>query len=120
VEHISDRVAVMYVGKLVEHAATGVLFQRPLHPYTEALLSAVPKPDPRLRGEPIVLEGDVADPASPPSGCYFHPRCRYAKDICAQQGPELRELHKDHFVSCHRAEELNLIGVMGITEAATA
>ena len=113
VEHISDRVAVMYVGKLVEHATTGALFQNPLHPYTEALLSAVPKPDPRLRGEPIVLEGDVADPANPPSGCYFHPRCRYAQAICEQQEPELRELGKDHFVSCHRAEELRLTGVVG-------
>ncbi len=113
VEHISDRVAVMYVGKLVEHTATGVLFQRPLHPYTEALLSAVPKPDPRFRTEPIVLEGDVADPANPPSGCYFHPRCRYAQPICSQQEPELRELEQDHFVSCHRAEELHLVGVVG-------
>jgi peptide/nickel transport system ATP-binding protein len=113
VEHISDRVAVMYVGKLVEHAATGTLFQNPLHPYTEALLSAVPKPDPRLRGEPIVLEGDVADPANPPSGCYFHPRCRYAQGICSQEEPHLRELGKDHYVSCHRAEELRLVGVVG-------
>ncbi len=113
VEHISDRVAVMYVGKLVEHTATGVLFQRPFHPYTEALLSAVPKPDPRFRTEPIVLEGDVADPANPPSGCYFHPRCRYAQLICSQQEPELRELEQDHFVSCHRAEELHLVGVVG-------
>ncbi|MCU0522024.1 MAG: dipeptide ABC transporter ATP-binding protein [Anaerolineae bacterium] len=113
VEHISDRVAVMYVGKLVEHATTGELFQNPLHPYTEALLSAVPKPDPRLRTDPIVLEGDVADPANPPSGCYFHPRCRYAQAICEQQEPELRELGKDHFASCHRAEELRLIGVVG-------
>ncbi len=113
VEHISDRVAVMYVGKLVEHATTGALFQNPLHPYTEALLSAVPKPDPRLRGEPIVLEGDVADPANPPSGCYFHPRCRYAQAICEQQEPELRELGEDHFVSCHRAEELRLVGIVG-------
>ena len=113
VEHISDRVAVMYVGKLVEHAATGALFQNPLHPYTEALLSAVPKPDPRLRTDPIVLEGDVADAANPPSGCYFHPRCRYAQPICAQQEPMLRELGKDHFVSCHRAEELRLVGVVG-------
>ena len=77
VEHISDRVAVMYVGKLVEHALTDELFINPKHPYTEALLSAVPKPDPRIRTEPIVLQGEVADPSNPPSGCYFHPRCRY-------------------------------------------
>jgi peptide/nickel transport system ATP-binding protein len=113
VEHISDRVAVMYVGKLVESATTFALFQRPLHPYTEALLSAVPKPDPRSRTEPIVLEGDVADPANPPSGCYFHPRCQYAIDRCASEEPELRELEPEHFVSCHRAEELQLTGVLG-------
>jgi peptide/nickel transport system ATP-binding protein len=113
VEHISDRVAVMYVGKLVESATTDALFQRPLHPYTEALLSAVPKPDPRLRGEPIVLQGDVADPANPPSGCYFHPRCRYAVDQCETEEPMLRELEPEHFVSCHRAEELRLVGVLG-------
>jgi peptide/nickel transport system ATP-binding protein len=116
VEHISDRVAVMYVGKLVEHTKTTELFINPLHPYTEALLSAVPKPDPRWRTEPIVLPGDVADPANPPSGCYFHPRCRYAKDICVQKTPVLRELRKEHFVACHRAEELNLVGVQGLTE----
>ena len=113
VEHISDRVAVMYVGKLVEGATTIALFQRPLHPYTEALLSAVPKPDPRLRTEPIVLQGDVADPANPPSGCYFHPRCRYAVERCAVEEPLLRELEPEHFVSCHRAEELQLMGVLG-------
>lgn len=116
VEHISDRIAVMYVGKLVEHTRTTELFMNPLHPYTEALLSAVPKPDPRWRTEPIVLPGDVADPANPPRGCYFHPRCRYAKDICAQETPVLRELRKEHFVACHRAEELSLVGVLGLTE----
>ncbi|MCD6286410.1 MAG: dipeptide ABC transporter ATP-binding protein [Anaerolineae bacterium] len=116
VEHISDRVAVMYVGKLVEHASTEELFTTPLHPYTEALMSSVPKPDPRWRTEPIVLPGDVADPANPPSGCYFHPRCSYAKDICAKEMPQLRELKKDHFVACHRAEELRLVGVLGMTD----
>ncbi len=113
VEHISDRVAVMYVGKLVESAATEELFLNPKHPYTEALLSAVPKPDPRLRTEPIVLEGDVADPANPPSGCYFHPRCRYAVDRCKTEEPVLREISSDHFVSCHRAKEIILEGVAG-------
>ncbi|MBN1978293.1 MAG: dipeptide ABC transporter ATP-binding protein [Anaerolineae bacterium] len=116
VEHISDRVAVMYVGKLVETATTSELFLNPMHPYTEALLSAVPKPDPRMRTEPIVLEGDVADPANPPSGCYFHPRCRYQIERCVTEEPELREMGPDHFVSCHRAEELQLIGVLGKTE----
>ncbi|MBN2390193.1 MAG: peptide ABC transporter ATP-binding protein, partial [Anaerolineae bacterium] len=99
--------------KLVEGATTFALFQRPLHPYTEALLSAVPKPDPRARTEPIVLQGDVADPANPPSGCYFHPRCQYAVDKCAIEEPELRELEPEHYVSCHRAEELQLMGVLG-------
>jgi peptide/nickel transport system ATP-binding protein len=111
VEHISDRVVVMYVGKLVEHAKTSELFYNPKHPYTEALLSAVPKPDPRVRTTPIVLEGDVADPANPPSGCYFHPRCRYCVDLCKTEAPHLREIEPDHFVSCHRADELKLLGV---------
>jgi peptide/nickel transport system ATP-binding protein len=113
VEHISDQVAVMYVGKLVESAATDELFTNPQHPYTEALLSAVPKPDPRLRTESIELPGDVADPANPPSGCYFHPRCRYRMDICESKEPELRQIAPQHFVSCHRAEELRLVGVLG-------
>src|SRR5512135_2260045 len=91
VEYIASRVAVMYVGKLVEVAPTDELFEAPRHPYTEALLSAVPKPDPRLRSKRIVLEGDVADPANPPSGCYFHPRCRYAQVRCKTDSPELRE-----------------------------
>jgi len=119
VEHISDRVAVMYVGKLVETATTSELFLNPMHPYTEALLSAVPKPDPRLRGEPIVLPGEVADPANPPSGCYFHPRCRYCIDLCKTEEPALRKIGPDHFVSCHRAEELQLAGVLGQTGRVT-
>ena len=115
VRHISDRVAVMYVGRIVETAETEVLFSRPLHPYTEALLSAVPKPDPRLRSERIVLQGEVADPANPPPGCYFNPRCAYATGECRTKTPEQRELTPNHFVSCHRAEDLKLRGV--ITEA---
>ena len=112
VEHISDRVAVMYVGMLVESARTEVLYRNPLHPYTEALLSSVPKPDPRDRAEPIVLEGDVADPANPPSGCYFHPRCLYNdNDRCMAETPELREVEQGHFVRCHYAGELELAGV---------
>jgi len=117
VEHISNRVAVMYVGKLVEHALTDELFTNPKHPYTEALLSAVPKPDPRIRTEPVVLEGEVADPAHPPSGCYFHPRCRYRIDRCETEEPALRQIAQDHFVSCHRAEELKLTGVLGLAQA---
>ncbi len=112
VEHISDRVAVMYVGQLVESARTRELYTQPLHPYTEALLSAVPKPDPRQREEPIVLPGDVADPANPPSGCYFHPRCRYEDGArCRQETPELREIRPGHFARCHYAGELDLVGV---------
>ncbi len=114
VEHISDRVAVMYVGQIVESAKTSKLFTQPLHPYTEALLSAVPKPDPRQRGEPIVLEGDVADPANPPTGCYFHPRCRYNDGKrCVNELPTLREVQPGHTVRCHYAETLQLVGVQG-------
>jgi peptide/nickel transport system ATP-binding protein len=112
VEHISDRVAVMYVGQLVESATTKEIFTNPLHPYTEALLSAVPQPDPRARREPIVLQGDVADPANPPSGCYFHPRCRYSDGSrCTTETPELREVQPGHVVRCHYADTLDLIGV---------
>ncbi|MBN2501828.1 MAG: ATP-binding cassette domain-containing protein [Anaerolineales bacterium] len=111
VQHISDRVAVMYVGKLAEMAESDVLYNNPLHPYTEALMSSVPKPDPLYQSKRIIMEGDVADPSNPPSGCYFHPRCRYAEDICRTKTPQLRELGPDHWVSCHRAEELDLQGV---------
>ncbi len=112
VKHVSDRVAVMYVGRLVEMAPTAALFATPRHPYTEALMSAVPKPDPRLRAQRIVLEGEVADPANPPAGCYFHPRCRYAADPCRTVTPQLAELQPGHFVSCHRAAELTLKGIV--------
>ncbi|MBV7330122.1 dipeptide ABC transporter ATP-binding protein [Chloroflexi bacterium TSY] len=108
VKHISDRVAVMYVGKLVELADVDQLYQQPYHPYTEALLSAVHAPDPKSKSRKnrIVLEGDVADPANPPSGCYFHPRCRYAQERCHQETPELREISARHYAACHFAEEL--------------
>lgn len=111
VEHISDRIAVMYVGRLVEMAASEALYSQPLHPYTEALLSAVPKPDPRTPSKRVPLEGQVPDPANPPSGCYFHPRCRYAKDVCKAETPALRQVRVDRFVACHLAEELSLVGV---------
>jgi oligopeptide/dipeptide ABC transporter ATP-binding protein len=111
VKHIGDRVAVMYVGQIVEVAETEALFNSPKHPYTEALLSAVPKPDPRVRSRRIVLEGDVADPANPPPGCYFHPRCGYATDVCRTVTPSLEEMLPGRFVSCHRASELTLKGV---------
>jgi peptide/nickel transport system ATP-binding protein len=113
VEHISDRVAVMYVGQVVETATTDELFANPKMPYTEALLSSVPKPDPLIRTEPIVLPGEIADPANPPSGCYFHPRCRYAQEICRHEHPELREVGPEHWAACHFAEELTLTGVFG-------
>jgi peptide/nickel transport system ATP-binding protein len=111
VKHISARVAVMYVGRIVETAPTEELFAAPKHPYTEALLSAVPKPDPRLRSERIVLQGEVADPANPPPGCHFHPRCKYATGICREKTPVQEEVVPNHFVSCHRARELSLRGV---------
>lgn len=111
IEHVSDRVAVMYVGKVVEMTETEELFLQPKHPYTEALLSAVPKSDPRLKMERIILSGEVASPTNPPSGCYFHPRCRYAKDICKKQEPEWEEIKPGHFVACHFARELELQGV---------
>src|SRR5205814_1464924 len=92
VRHISNRVAVMYVGRLVEMAETEALFSAPKHPYTAALLSAVPEPDPRVRSRRIVLEGDVANPAAPPPGCYFHPRCAYAVDVCRTHVPPSQEI----------------------------
>jgi peptide/nickel transport system ATP-binding protein len=111
VEHISDRVAVMYVGRIVEMAASEKLYGQPLHPYTEALLSAVPKPDPRNPSKRVPLEGQVPDPANPPSGCHFHPRCRYAKEVCKTDTPALREVQTDRYAACHFAGELQLIGV---------
>jgi peptide/nickel transport system ATP-binding protein len=112
VEHICDRVAVMYVGRLVEVADTEELYGMPKHPYTEALLSAVPKPDPRARKERIVLQGEIADASNPPSGCYFHPRCKYCLDICRREVPEIKPISPHHLVSCHRSAELNLTGVV--------
>ena len=111
VKHISDRVCVMYVGKLVEMADTDELFQSPQHPYTAALMTAVPVPDPSRRDIIQDLPGEVANPANPPSGCYFHPRCRFAAEICRTEPPRLREIAPNHYVSCHRAEELQLAGI---------
>jgi peptide/nickel transport system ATP-binding protein len=101
----------MYVGKICEMADAEALYMTPLHPYTEALMSAVPKADPKYKSDRIIMQGDVADPSNPPSGCYFHPRCRYTIDRCKTETPEFRELKPDHFVSCHRAQELQLRGV---------
>ncbi len=117
VEYLANRVAVMYVGQLVEIAETSALFTTPKHPYTEALLSAIPKPDPEQRSQRIVLEGDVADPAHTPGGCYFHPRCRYAQAICHTDPTPLYDVGGAHFAACHFAEQLSLkgIGVLGQT-----
>lgn len=111
VEHISDRIAVMYVGKIVELADTNELMRNPLHPYTEALLSAVPPADPDIRPDRIRLQGEVPSPANPPSGCIFHPRCNYAKPVCSQQEPKLGENKPGHFAACHFASELKLRGI---------
>jgi peptide/nickel transport system ATP-binding protein len=111
VRHISDRVAVMYVGRIVELAETEALFTAPKHPYTAALLSAVPEPDPRVRSKRIILQGEVANPAAPPPGCYFHPRCPHAIDVCRTQAPAWQEITPARFVACHRAAELKLTGV---------
>ena len=111
VRHISNRVAVMYVGRMVELAETDELFRAPRHPYTAALLSAVPEPDPRTRSKRVVPHGEVANPAAPPGGCYFHPRCPYAVDVCRTETPAWQEISRGHFVGCHRAAELQLAGV---------
>lgn len=111
VEHISNRIAVMYVGKIVELADSEDLLRHPMHPYTEALVSAIPPADPDIQVNRIILQGDLPSPANPPSGCVFHPRCRYAKDICQQQVPQLEAAEPGHFVSCHFAKELTLKGV---------
>ena len=108
VRHISDRVAVMYVGQLVELAPTEAVFARPRHPYTAALMRAVPVPDPRIAVGDAILKGEVPSPAAPPSGCYFHPRCRFAQDRCCREAPLLREVSPGHFARCHFAEQLSL------------
>jgi oligopeptide/dipeptide ABC transporter ATP-binding protein len=113
VEHISDRIAVMYVGKIVEMAETTTLLQDPLHPYTEALLSAIPPADPDIVPNRIRLTGEVPSPANPPPGCIFHPRCNYAQPICKTYEPQLEEIAPEHYAACHFAKELNLRGIGG-------
>ena len=111
VRHVSDRVAVMYVGRIVEIASTDALYRAPLHPYTETLLAAVPAPDPTRRGRRMKAGGEVADPAKPPPGCAFHPRCPYAVERCRTDRPELAPTPDGRWVSCHRANEITLAGV---------
>jgi peptide/nickel transport system ATP-binding protein len=110
VQHISNRVAVMYLGRVVELADSKDLYRNPLHPYTEALLSAVPSTNPDVSRERIILTGDVPNPANPPLGCHFHPRCRYAQDICEQQMPQWQTFENGHGVACHLADQLLLAG----------
>jgi oligopeptide/dipeptide ABC transporter ATP-binding protein len=111
VRHVSDRVAVMYVGRIVETAPTTALYSTPRHPYTEALLAAVPKADPALRDQVSAPRGEIADPANPPRGCAFHPRCPYAVERCRSELPTLKEIAPAHWSACHRAAELSLRGV---------
>jgi peptide/nickel transport system ATP-binding protein len=111
VEHISDVVAVMYVGRIVEMADTEAVYLNPKHPYTEALLSSAPKPDPTVKKNRIMLTGEVPSSANPPTGCYFHPRCPYVQPICSNEEPPLLEVEPNHWSACHFADTLFLRGV---------
>ncbi|HEX5807680.1 MAG TPA: ABC transporter ATP-binding protein [Anaerolineales bacterium] len=104
VEHVSNRVAVMYLGKMVEMTSREELFRNPLHPYTQALMSAIPVPNPRLKRQRTILKGDVPSPLNPPKGCRFHPRCPVAIEICSHQEPAFLEVSPDHWVACHLAQ----------------
>ncbi len=111
VEHISDYVAVMYVGKIVEQTDTRRLYHNPKHPYTEALLSSIPRPDPKIQKRRVPIRGELPNPANPPAGCYFHPRCPYAEAICSQEEPPLQEVAPGHVAACHFSDKLTLRGV---------
>ena len=115
IKHICDEVAVMYVGKIIETASAEELFAKPKHPYTEALLSAVPKTDPKIKSNRILLKGEIPDPSNPPSGCHFHTRCQYSKDICRNRQPELINIYgsekRERFTACHLFDDLNLTGI---------
>ena len=111
IQHVSDRVAIMYLGEIVELAAANDLFRNPRHPYTEVLLSAVHMPDPDYHQERVLLTGEVPSPRHPPPGCRFHPRCPYAKQVCGESKPDFRQVKAGHFVACHFAEDLQLRGI---------
>jgi peptide/nickel transport system ATP-binding protein len=111
VQHICDKVAVMYVGVLFELGETVEMFSKPRHPYTEALLSSVPTVDLKTKMNRIILPGDVANPANPPGGCYFHPRCKYCIPLCREERPAWKEVGSGHYAACHRSDELDLKGV---------
>jgi peptide/nickel transport system ATP-binding protein len=117
VAYVCDRVAVMYLGKIVEIGTTQSVYFTPRHPYTEALMSAVPEPDPDAPLRPILLQGERPDPAKPPSGCRFRTRCRYATELCANEVPPLRTLAEGHAAACHYADVLNLNGALALTQA---
>ncbi|MCR5290665.1 MAG: ATP-binding cassette domain-containing protein [Treponema sp.] len=116
VEHISDKVGVMYLGRMVEYASSRDVFAHPLHPYTEALLSAVPVADPDYKMDRIPLEGEIPNPANPPAGCYFHERCHYCTEKCKKEFPPFVDVGNGHFVACHRYAELHLRGFANIME----
>ena len=111
VAHISKRVAVMYLGQFVELAPTKALFHAPKHPYTEALMSAIPEVNPDQEMAPVHLEGEIPSPVNPPSGCRFHTRCPYVEDMCKTDIPQWQEIENEHFVACHFADTLTLAGV---------
>ena len=106
VRYFCDQVAVMYMGNIVEKASTKALFEEPLHPYTKALLSAIPKTHPKMEKQRILLKGEMPSPVNPPSGCKFHNRCLYAKEVCMKEAPLLEEVRQGHFVACHRWQEI--------------
>jgi peptide/nickel transport system ATP-binding protein len=117
VAYVCDRVAVMYLGQIVEIGATRDVYFTPRHPYTEALMSSVPEPDPAAHLQPMLLQGERPDPAHPPSGCRFHTRCRYATELCATEAPSPVEIEPGHFAACHYARELSLKGALALRSA---